>query len=52
MSQSVLATDVRDGAVTEAATHLDGWRVELHSDRELAGAVGADPDVRAVRGSA
>ena len=52
MNAPVLLTDVRDARVGEAAATLDGWRLVEHTPRELAEAVGADHDARAVLVSA
>ena len=48
MSRPVLLTDVRGKLVEGAAALLDGWRLVAHSNRELAAAVAAEADARAV----
>ncbi|CAA9355072.1 MAG: diguanylate cyclase/phosphodiesterase (GGDEF & EAL domains) with PAS/PAC sensor(s), partial [uncultured Gemmatimonadaceae bacterium] len=48
MSQPVLLTDVGDPRVADAVASLDGWRVVVHPNRDLAAAVTAEPDARAV----
>ncbi len=48
MTRPVLLSDVRDPALADAVTRLDGWQLATHTDRTLAPAVAADPDVRAV----
>ena len=48
----MLLTDVDDPSVADAVATLDGWRVELRTERELAAAVAGEPDARAVLVSA
>jgi EAL domain-containing protein (putative c-di-GMP-specific phosphodiesterase class I) len=44
----VLLTDVDDAAIVAAVSRLDGWRLDVRSHRELAAAVAAETDARAV----
>ncbi len=47
MSESVLVADSTDPAFASAATHLDGWRVDIRETGKIAEAV-AEPNVRAL----
>jgi EAL domain-containing protein (putative c-di-GMP-specific phosphodiesterase class I)/GGDEF domain-containing protein len=48
VSQAVLLTDSADDTAAAAAALLDGWRVDVRAERELAAAAGDAPDVGAV----
>jgi EAL domain-containing protein (putative c-di-GMP-specific phosphodiesterase class I)/GGDEF domain-containing protein len=52
VSEPLLLTDVRDAAVAAAVAALGGWRLSVHSHRELAAAVASAPDARAVLAAA
>ena len=48
MGQPVLLSDSGDAQVVDAVRQLESWRLEVRGERELAAAIDAVDDVRAV----